>query len=435
MGGCPPVQAPPTADAPMPRAAATMPAPPPGCVAELRNLGRRELNGFRGVCLPQTDELRAASRVGVRLDDGRELSVGAGKAAPVIAMEAMRGKGLGVQAALPMKAGDLIVREQPVLSGTLGERPDRTQFKELSSYEQQAVMSLCDVYACGPGDRTLEGIMLSNALPRGPRSEETVLCLLASRFNHSCAPNAEYLWLDGQGVEEVRAVREINPGEEVTVNYLGDTIRHPSAARQAQLREGFRFDCRCAVCEAADPESDLRRERLLRLSDEILDCRDRPEAGLSIAEEMLELMEQEGVGGPRTAAQVCNDGVELSLLTGDTSEVQYWAHMSYEAHRMGWGEDDPMTKKMKHYTQHPPQLAPRDAGAGSTAASSKRDRSGSPSRRRAAESAQVRTCAAAPAATTGLPGENHDCQARTCAAAPAATTGADNTANWLSSLD
>ena len=86
-----------------------------------------------------------------------------------------------------------------------------------------------------PDEKTLDGVLATNALPRGAKSEETVtrqqevskikvqklreaqrskyslqtpfwtsqvLCLLASRFNHSCSPNAEYLWVEESQVEE-----------------------------------------------------------------------------------------------------------------------------------------------------------------------------------------------------------------------------------------
>merc|ERR1719195_254369 len=78
---------------------------------------------------------------------------------------------------------------------------------------------------------------------------------------------------------------------------------------------------------------------------------------------MLDLMRQEGISAPRTAAQVCNDGFELAVLMGDRSEVQVWAHMSYEAHRHGWGEDYPMTRRMKHFVQNPPVPAATGAPA------------------------------------------------------------------------
>ncbi|CAE8653880.1 unnamed protein product, partial [Polarella glacialis] len=103
---------------------------------------------------------------------------------------------VGAVASLLLPAGSLLVRERPVLSGRLGSSPERKQFRSLPAAKQKAVYDLCDAYADGPRneDKTLEGIFSTNALPRGARSEETMLCLLASRFNHSCAPNAEYLW-------------------------------------------------------------------------------------------------------------------------------------------------------------------------------------------------------------------------------------------------
>lgn len=102
-----------------------------------------------------------------------------------------------------IKAGDLVVHERPALVGRLGAPPERRAFRALDPEEQRDVMALCDAYAEGPGGKTLEGIMATNGLPRGPKAEEVVLCPLASRFNHSCSPNAEYLWSEAGYVEEV----------------------------------------------------------------------------------------------------------------------------------------------------------------------------------------------------------------------------------------
>eukprot|EP00929_Paragymnodinium_shiwhaense_P097835 TRINITY_DN59431_c0_g1_i2.p2 TRINITY_DN59431_c0_g1~~TRINITY_DN59431_c0_g1_i2.p2 ORF type:complete len:148 (+),score=38.98 TRINITY_DN59431_c0_g1_i2:41-445(+) len=85
---------------------------------------------------------------------------------------------------------------------------------------------------------------------------------------------------------------------------------------------------------------------------------------MRVCEEVLELLSQEELSAPRTVAQVCNDGFQLALLAGDTTEVQSWAHLSYEAHRLGWGRDYPMTKQMQHYVMYPPTLADGSGGAG-----------------------------------------------------------------------
>lgn len=326
------------------------------CVVELQGLQKEELNGKRGVCLGQTDEQRQTGRIGVRVDGVQDVSVKLQHVRNLVNIENRGPKGFGVIAQERLKAGCLLVRERPALHAQVGSTVDKQQWKKLSKVEQDAVMDLSDAYADANDGKTLEGIIATNALPCAPNSEHSVLCTLASRFNHGCSPNAEYLWIESSQMEEVWAVRDIAPGEEVCVNYIGDDVCQPRAFRQARLRGGFRFDCCCVTCLSACPKSDERRERLVKLHEEILSYRDRPEEGIRIAENRLELLSTEGIGAPRTAAQVCNDGFELALLMGDREEIQAWAHMSYEAHRLGWGAEHALTKQMHHYAQYPPVL-------------------------------------------------------------------------------
>mmetsp|Transcript_14331 Transcript_14331/g.31701 ORF Transcript_14331/g.31701 Transcript_14331/m.31701 type:complete len:444 (-) Transcript_14331:11-1342(-) len=395
------------------------PPPPPGCVAELRGLQREDLNGVRGVLLPRpkapgtasADSSSSEERWPVRLDDGKQLSIKAQNLEPVFEFQRLQGRGLGAIARFRMKAGDLILREPVALMGVVGKAPDRRSFKDLPAAQREAIMELHDAYAENKAPASLEGIIWTNGLPKAPRSDEVVVCPVASRFNHSCVPNAEYLWVEGQKVEEIRAVRDIAAGEEICVNYIGDTIREPFEARRAQIASAFRFDCCCEACRFSIEErkvSDERRTRLVQLGNDILGCQDKPERGLEMAEEMLELMASERISGPRTVAQVCNDGFQLSLLVGDDSEVQYWAHLSYEAHRHGWGEDYPLTKEMKQYSQNPPRLANRPASTAASRPKRERERerergaaplpfSTSPA---AAAAAPHAATAAAPAATS-----------------------------------
>ena len=58
----------------------------------------------------------------------------------------------------------------------------------------------------------LWGIFNTNRFEEG-------LCIVLARVNHSCDPNAEFVWNKGVGAVEIRAVRKINRGEEVTANY------------------------------------------------------------------------------------------------------------------------------------------------------------------------------------------------------------------------
>eukprot|EP00051_Salpingoeca_urceolata_P009205 m.112473 g.112473 ORF g.112473 m.112473 type:complete len:406 (+) comp16183_c0_seq4:168-1385(+) len=74
----------------------------------------------------------------------------------------------------------------------------------------------------------------------------TVVYLKASRANHSCNPNCT------QDQGRLRFVAGVVPaGEELTVSYLTDLeLTMPRTVRQALLRHGWGFSCRCSRCAA-----------------------------------------------------------------------------------------------------------------------------------------------------------------------------------------
>lgn len=120
---------------------------------------------------------------------------------------------------------------------------------------------------------------LPSATTRGeaPRSIAGVFPLF-SFANHSCCPNAAHsvigstrpaggsaanssgggvgggsslldvLSRPGVGPRMVlRAALRINPGEEVTVNYLGRGVLAPAEQRRGELAGNWGFECRCAL--------------------------------------------------------------------------------------------------------------------------------------------------------------------------------------------
>jgi hypothetical protein len=73
------------------------------------------------------------------------------------------------------------------------------------------------------------------------------VCLepFASMINHSCDPNS---WWTFNGREfQLRAVRDILAGEELTASYIG--ISGCYKFRQQSLMNGWGFQCRCLLCE------------------------------------------------------------------------------------------------------------------------------------------------------------------------------------------
>ncbi|KAI1172176.1 hypothetical protein F4777DRAFT_524997 [Nemania sp. FL0916] len=65
--------------------------------------------------------------------------------------------------------------------------------------------------------------------------------------NHSCDPNAALVF--NQPQHEIRALRAIKQGEEVFLKYVETTT--PYNIRQAQMKEEYLFNCRCARCSSS----------------------------------------------------------------------------------------------------------------------------------------------------------------------------------------
>ena len=77
------------------------------------------------------------------------------------------------------------------------------------------------------------------------------MLLKSSRFNHSCASNAELVWRkEEKEGSEIRAVSKIKAGDEVTINFdiLNIGLRRISE-RQEILMDRWGFDCHCSLCE------------------------------------------------------------------------------------------------------------------------------------------------------------------------------------------
>jgi len=103
------------------------------------------------------------------------------------------------------------------------------------------------------------------------------LFLKLSLVNHSCSPNATddmMMNFDETKEVEVRAIKDIAKGEEITTFYLTSPISSLDSKDElrATIKKGFGFDCLCAVCSGEKPHQDDIKEKLLDLKSYI--CRD-----------------------------------------------------------------------------------------------------------------------------------------------------------------
>ncbi|KZT34899.1 SET domain-containing protein [Sistotremastrum suecicum HHB10207 ss-3] len=179
-------------------------------------------------------------------------------------------KGLGIVAVKPIPKGTLILSEQALfkLDASASAEEIKDTLDSLSREEQREFLALTNTFR---GEmKTLAGIFKTNALPCVPfksRKKYARRCGIfpeASRFNHSCSPNVNYVWYDKQGQMRLYALRDIASGEELTIAY-GKPVLATREERWKVIEADFGFRCDCLMCcregRALD-ESNRRRNEL-----------------------------------------------------------------------------------------------------------------------------------------------------------------------------
>ena len=114
-------------------------------------------------------------------------------------------------------------------------------------------------------------IFFSNAIKDGGVWQ--ILFLNETLLNHSCAPNAFMSTINESGETwcEVRAIKDISKGEEVTVFYqVGQEYSYQAYGcntkeRKLAIQKHFGFDCKCDVCSGKVSEQEDIIKELLKL--------------------------------------------------------------------------------------------------------------------------------------------------------------------------
>ena len=101
-----------------------------------------------------------------------------------------------------------------------------------------------------------------------PQQKQSGVFVNASRFKHSCLPNAfgtwnEHLGADARGRLTIHAIRDIATGEEIFINYRTEDSPKCRDDRKQELRDVYDFCCNCPACDAHAPnaaEKEINRE-------------------------------------------------------------------------------------------------------------------------------------------------------------------------------
>lgn len=210
------------------------------------------------------------------------------------------GKGYGCFASMPLKRGVRILEERPLLvvpKANYLSHDIQAAFDALHPAQRQAYFELHSGHGQDPArwpSRIHESVSayerqrIKEQHDARVGKEATLISIFqvncmecdggaavfqsASRFNHSCNPNACFTWNSALQKETIHAMRDIAAGEEITLSYCDMT--HDKQLRAWELKHyGFVCDCR-ACTENEDDEgsfayqSAMRRFRLQELDRE-----------------------------------------------------------------------------------------------------------------------------------------------------------------------
>jgi len=178
------------------------------------------------------------------------------------------GKGCGVVAVRDISPGELIIAETPLLLLPWWVRhsffPGREKkiylercVKDFNSDQRKQFFQLHDSKVGENEEKTIDGIWRTNNFALGPSSPkcDNGLFLRISRFNHSCVPYAEFVWNEDRKVQEIRAVRHIPRGAEITISYFTKLLAVKSQReRRTAMLEQYGFECDCQACTLTGEE-------------------------------------------------------------------------------------------------------------------------------------------------------------------------------------
>ena len=199
-------------------------------------------------------------------------------------------KGRGLVAARDIKMGEEILLDNTVI---ILDIPDGVITPTIARLFKQQIQALSDEESTQFYNlKTVDNIVLSSRDLKILRRENCLRELKIFRsnkfdvfqpefevlfhnlalINHSCAPNADFYLKPEESADEtkvkfeLRAIKDICKGEEITIFYLHFNFGIlPKLMRQTKLKDKFGFDCKCSVCCGKADDQDELTMKLFKL--------------------------------------------------------------------------------------------------------------------------------------------------------------------------
>ena len=217
-------------------------------------------------------------------------------------------KGISCIAIKDIKKGSLLLREFPqlLISDQMIEYDYDNlhnnvigSFLNMSEEDQERYMELYNMYdedrenwSDGIKEILNEALLATNGMVFSNISKENALKVWGiyktnaftngvfvkmSRFNHSCHPNAA-MSCRVSNTQDVRALRKIREGEEITICYTDSSESLWSREeRRAELKSLYNFDCNCEGCDMISEQILKENENIAAFRQELASLKDTQE--------------------------------------------------------------------------------------------------------------------------------------------------------------
>ncbi|KAK4231118.1 SET domain-containing protein 5 [Podospora fimiseda] len=267
------------------------------------------------------------------------------------------GKGIGLIANRTIHKGEIIMQRIPTLliqaipHSTYSDRTKETLYKKalelLPEDTQQKFMRQYGNNITAKVDKNSFRMLTDHDPKAEGESEHFAVFPDVSRINHDCRPNLHYRLQNH--THTTVAVRDISPGEELTLSYIyGQSLY---STRQAHLQQIWGFPCTCSQCSLPSllsQASDARIREIRNLEKEIEEKMARNN-GIEIKPEMAGRLVKLYLD-ERLEAYMAPTYTRAALIYsmfGDEAKAMEYAKEAVEALEREHGEDNGDAESMK----------------------------------------------------------------------------------------
>ncbi|KAH9457429.1 hypothetical protein Pst134EA_021306 [Puccinia striiformis f. sp. tritici] len=251
--------------------------------------------------------------------------------------------GKGAVASRDIQAGEDIALMRPLALFPLGQTVWSTRFGQ--NVRRQAVdhlplhsrAAVAGLHGEGKdGDEFISDLIDVNTFMTHIQTEMPIGAVVveASRLNHACRPNVVYNLDPRTQLLNMKAIRPIEKGEELTISYR--SLEMPSEFRRQSLKEYYGFDCNCHHCKMSSElrqQSDERMQQILVFRYEAHS--DNPRFRAEDVEEFLNICDMEQIPSCMVTANQVAAGFYNSR--GEKQKVKEYAEVARKIGLINYG--------------------------------------------------------------------------------------------------